>query len=175
MREIIFLIVLLSQVTMYSQKTELQVLMSNVFEESIVQRDSFIVVSESIEYSIGEFKLHNIQRRDLKSEYPDFPFDLITTNWKNIPKTNWNFLNDKKIKVFKKNEIRTWELGDKNLPYYQFSTPIFSSDRVYCVIKVFTNGAKSADNRNYVFRKTNDKWKEIFNYETQKIVVEIVD
>ena len=173
MKLTLLLILSLNILSVKCQNSELNELINQIYDDILLERNNYFVLDKSIKYSIGDFELQNYQKRDLKNADPNFPIDLITNPPTELNQTDWTNLQLPKTEFKSEMELSNPNFLDKHKVYYAFSTPIFSKNKKYCIIIVSTNYNSGSEYKNYVLKKTNKKWKEIFNFvskQTQRTV-----
>jgi len=164
MKLFIYLIITLNFFGVRSQNLELNGLMNYIFDEVLVKKELYFVMEESIDYSIGDFELQNYQKRELKRSDINFPIDLITKPKEELKLLFWKNVYLSKAKFITKRESDNHDFFNKNNVFYAFSSPVFSKNKEYCIITISTNYKRSSEDENFVFKKTNGKWKEVFQF-----------
>ena len=164
MKLTLFLILSLNILSVKCQNTELNELINYIYDDILLKKEQYFVLDKSIDYSIGDFELQNYQIRELKIIDPNFPTELITQPPTDLKQTDWRNLELSKTEFKTKGELTHPNFLEKNKVYYAFSSPIFSKNKEYCIITVSTNYSKSSEDRNYVMKRENGKWKDILNF-----------
>lgn len=145
-------------------------LINHIYDNILLEKEHYFVLNKSIDYSIGEFELQNYQKRELKRNDPNFPIDLITRPPSELKQTDWNNFNLPKTEFKSERELSHPSFREKNRVYYAFSTPVFSKNKEYCIITVSINYKKSSEDKNFVLKRVNGKWKEVFNFIVKRTV-----
>ncbi len=170
MKLTLFLILTLNILSVKCKHTEMNELINHIYDEILLEKEQYFVLDKSIDYSIGDFELQNYQKRELKIIDQNFPIDIITQPPTELKQTDWKNLELPKTEFKTKRELTHPNFLKKNKVYYAFSSPIFSKNKKYCIITISTNYRKSSEDRNYVMKRENGKWKEVFNFIVKQTV-----